>query len=337
MNTPAILSIPLKELVIDLNGDGHPKYAGRSNKEIAANAKAKTPEIESFGGWNPNYPGVVFKGDDGKWHLAAGFSRKEACETLGFKTGFFAETANDAHALRLIPFTSNSGTAISPRERGRLFVEMRDGNEATAKKGEVILAPMTSLEIANETKFKRQWVDACIGIYEETPEIAALIEADEVTSGAITRARQIAKNEDKTPDDAGRLKLLKAAIKNAKDDGRPRAAEDDVNAVRHDLFPIKADAPKKGKPAMRKKDPALAFIQAALPSDKGELGFTTGGRELFEDASKSVEPSKKTVKQAKEIAGAIFEQCFADKTLSDFDAFLVSLNNAGVQLSLSAL
>lgn len=333
MNTPAILSIPLKELVIDET------LSGRTRKEISDNAKALAPKMEAFSEWDATQPGAIFK-RDGKNHLARGFTRVAASEIAGIKTGWFMEVPDDIASLRTEAIRSNTGKPITAREQGRIYAAMRDGNAETAKKGDVILAPMKLQEISDAIGYSVQWIAACIGIYEETPEIAALIEADEVTSGAITRARQIAKNEDKTPDDAGRLKLLKAAIKNAKDDGRPRAAEDDVNAVRHDLFPIKADAPKKGKP---KKESPLKGTKVAH-SNEGAVGGDNGGdsngktEELFGvDLSKSVEPSKKTVNQAKEIAGAIFEQCFADKTLADFDAFLVSLNNAGVQLSLSAL
>ncbi len=320
-----ILEIPIKDIIADES------LSGRTRKEITDNAKTLIPRITAHGGWDASQPGKVFKRGD-KWHLAAGFSRRVACEGIT-KTGFFCEVEDDIATLRTEAIRSNGGRAISAREQGRIYAGMRDGNAETAKKGDTILAPMKSDEIAKTVGYSRQWIDACLGIYEETPEIAALIENEEVTSGAINRARQIAKKEDKTPDDSGRLKLLKAAIKHAQSDGRPRAAEDDVNAVRHDLFPIKADAPKLGKPAKKKKAESASKDNAADTEEKeqGEAPATNG--DLFGDNSVTVPP--KVAKKAKEIALEIFSQCGIKEDRAT--EIITALNAAGVQLSLSAL
>lgn len=323
---PTILEIPLKELVIDET------LSGRTKKEISANAKELAPKLEAFGSWDSTQPGAVFKRND-KWNLARGFTRIAAAEIAAIKVGYFMEVPDDTASLRTEAIRSNTGKPISAREQGRIYSLMRDGNEATAQKGDSVLAPMIAAEIAKEVGYSPQWITQCIGIFEETPEIAELIEADLVTSGAINRARQIAKDDEKNPDDSGRLKLLKAAIKHAQADGRPRAAEDDVNAVRADYFPIKSDAPKRGKPAKKKKE-APPNIQP--PADSGNGTPSGEPQELFAD-DKSVTPSKKTVKQAREIAISVYQTCHESATSIDAENFIAALNTAGVQLTLSAL
>ncbi len=331
---PTILEIKLSELIID------PTLSGRTKKEISENAKELAPKMQAFQSWDATQPGAIFYRDK-KPHLARGFTRVAAAEIAGLTSGFFMEVPDDTASLRTEAIRSNTGKPISAREQGRIYVAMRDGNAETATKGETVLAPMATAEIAKEVGYSRQWIDQCIGIYEETPEIAELIESDLVTSGAINRARQIAKKEDKSPDDAGRLRMLKAAIKAAQADGRPRAAEDDVNAVRSEYFPIKSDAPKRGKPEKKKKDEPMITPEREdeQPDQDAADASSAAPGELFSEPDKSVTPapSKKVVKQAREIAGAVFEQCFADKTLADFDSYLAAVNAAGVQFTLSAL
>lgn len=321
-----IIEIPIKELVIDES------LSGRTKKEIAANAKDLAPKLAAFGRWDVTQPGAVFY-RDGKPHLARGFTRVAACDGIS-KVGFFIELPDDVTSLRTEAIRSNAGKPISASEQGRIYVAMRDGNAETAKKGDTVLAPMKIKDISDAIGYSVQWVTACIGIFEETPDIAELIETEQVGSGAVTRARQIAK-KDNEPDDAGRFKLLKAAVKHAAAEGRAKATEDDVNTVRHELFPIKSDAPKRGKPAKKKKADGAPSQENA--QGEASMGGTQASGESQEMFAGNSAPDKKTVKKATEIAIEVYQQCNETATGVDAVNFITALNLAGVQLTLSAL
>lgn len=289
-NNRPILELNISELVIDTNGDGHPLYAGRSIKEIAANAKVRAPEMESYGGWNPNFPGVVFKGDDSKWHLAVGFSRTECCKQLKFRVGYFTETENDPRTLRLLPLTSNSGTPISFLEKGRLFHGMREGirtaesigletqptadeltKDADKKKERKhwLVPPQDDNEIAENAGLKSsEWVRQCIAGFLETPEIRELIEEGKVSSGVIHKAQAIEA-------DGKRLDAIKAAIRVAKEGGKDCATTQHWDAVKADFVKPKpskkADEPKtEGRPSDSEKTASKGNAPDAQENDVGE-------------------------------------------------------------------
>jgi len=226
---PEIQKLKLSELIADIS------LSGRSEKEIAANAKALAPAIESAEGWDVTQPGAFFT-RDGKKHLARGFTRHAAALIAGFKDGYFVEIADDPAKLRTEAIRSNMGKPIALFEQGRIYCQMRDGtNVEESSAGDVILAPMKVAAIAKDVGYTLQHVSNCMAIFEETPEIGELLEQELISPTIVIRAKQLVK------DDAKRLKFLKAAIKAA---GGEKATMKHLDAVRAEHAPIKAAAVK---------------------------------------------------------------------------------------------
>lgn len=230
-----ITNLPIKSLVI------LPELSGRNKKEISANAKALAPMMEAAGGWDEAQPGQIFI-RDGKPHLLAGFTRAAACEISGIKNGWFAEVKDDPSSIRTACLRTNLGKPISAFEQGRIYTAMRDGtNPETAEKGAVILAPMEIKSIAAETGYTSQHIADCIAIFSETPEIGELIQEGKVSSGIVVKARQLVKADGK------RLAFLKAAVAEAKRDGKECATMQHLKAVQPDFVQLKVETPDKPK------------------------------------------------------------------------------------------
>jgi len=137
MKLPKIEEIHLADLKIDI------ALSGRTEKEIAANAKALAPMLKSTDGWSPNQPGQYFVRNDEK-HLAAGFTRAEAARSLGMTGGYFVQVPDDRQTLRTACITSNAGRPVSAYEQGRVFAAMRDGDDVeTLEAGQTALDAMT--------------------------------------------------------------------------------------------------------------------------------------------------------------------------------------------------
>lgn len=262
MPLPSIVEVKLSELVVDYS------LSGRSEKEIRDNAKLLKPMMESFGSWDMEQPGVFFI-RNGKKHLLAGFTRYTASKEIGLKIGFFIETSDDANKLRTACIRTNAGKPISPFEQGRIYAAMRDGSDVDSLPvGAVILQPMKMQEIADEVGYTRQHVEACIGIFEETPEIAELLQSGEVSTTIVKRAKELVK------DDRKRLSFLKAAVKAAKAEGKETATMRHLDAVRPDFAPLKAakggDEPCLSNDATAPSD--TAAITATMPIPAQHLG-----------------------------------------------------------------
>lgn len=239
MNTE-IQKIPLKELVVDIG------LSGRSQKEINQNAKSLSPEIKAAKGWDRAQPGQFFT-RNGERHLAAGFTRKAASELEGFDFGYFVEVKDEPEKLRTAAIRTNSGKPISAYEQGRIYIQMRDGTpeeqSKNAEKGAIIFGQMTTTEIATEVGKTKQHIENCIAIFSETPEIGELLEQGLVSANVVVRAQQLVKADGK------RFSMLKAAIAQAKEDGKECATPKHLAAVQSRFVPVKAGKGPNSDPA----------------------------------------------------------------------------------------
>lgn len=264
---PVPQKVRLSELIVDIS------FSGRNQKEITTNAKALAPAVRSKQGWDATQPGAIFI-RDGKKHLVRGFTRVAACELEGFREGFFFEVADDPAALRTEAIRSNMGKPISLFEQGRIYCQMRDGtNAGDAKIGEAVLAPMKISDIAKEVGYTVQHVSNCVVIFEETPEIGELVAEGFASNNIVLRAKQLVK------DDAKRLQFLKAAIADAKKEGKETATMKNLDAVRPRFAPLraaipaKADAPSnsgENSPITEKEKSSISPMQQEQESPRPE-------------------------------------------------------------------
>ncbi len=299
---PVPQKVRLSELIVDIS------FSGRNQKEITANAKTLAPAVKSKQGWDPTQPGAIFI-RDGKKHLVRGFTRVAACELEGFKEGFFFEVADDPAALRTEAIRSNMGKPISLFEQGRIYCQMRDGTNAEdAKIGEAVLAAMKISDIAREVGYTVQHVSNCVVIFEETPEIRALLLEGLASNNIALRARQLVK------DDAKRFQFLKAAIADAKKEGKETATMKNLDAVRPRFAPLRAAIPPKaGAPSNSSKNP---------PSDQEEKSSTSPQQEV--PAPESENPEQPLLN----VLGAPSENSSSKKSLSSATkGMLVALIN----------
>tara|TARA_R110000868_G_scaffold399071_1_gene672650 strand:- start:1714 stop:2727 length:1014 start_codon:yes stop_codon:yes gene_type:complete len=292
--TPEIIAIKLASLIID------PSLSGRSPKEIKANAAELVPRLKAAQGWNPGQPGAFFT-RDGKPHLAAGFSRVTACETLEIKTGYFVEVPDNPSQLRTEAIRSNGGRPISAFEQGRIYADMETGSDPEKLEvGKTALAPMTVAEIAAEVGYSRVHIENCIAIFSETPEIGELL-AEGLVSAGVVKSAQVVKADGK------RLDGIKAAIavakKEAQDKGRETwcATQKHWDQVKADFItPTKLKAapsvPADDKPKADKKK--AASEPAETPESTAQLSSDAAPKEqddMF--AGKSDEPEDKEAKR----------------------------------------
>lgn len=293
---PAIEEIKLSTLVRDI------ALSGRSEKEIAANAKELAPMMAD--GWSPSQPGEYFE-RGGKKHLVAGFTRTEAALSIGQKIGYFVAVPDNATELRLACIRTNAGKPISPFEQGRIFSAMEKGTDAeTAKAGEEILAPMKHADIAKAAGKTPQWISRCIAIFQNPPAIAELIASGKVSANVADKANQLQKDEGK------RLSWLKKAIKSAESEGKESASMKHLDAHRADFAPLKA------KPAAPPPEPKEKEDDEPGKEDKKEKNSDENttppppppkGQPQGEMDLGTSKPSEKPKPSAKKLRAAIEE------------------------------
>lgn len=332
---PAPVQLKLSELVIDT------KYSGRSEKEIKANAKELAKEMEAYGEWDYKQPGQVFRDSDGKLHLRAGFTRVEASEIAGFKTGWFFELdKTDELENRLACITTNGGKSISRLEQGKLFKSLEAGVIADNFNGTVAdpskkehwkIQPMTDKEISQRIGKTSEHVRQCKIIADSSPEIAELVEADAVSHNIVVTAYAWAKGK---PERA--LKILKAAIREA---GGEKATKKDMDVIKSQFVEQKAvtksggdggaDDSEKGELEKPKhKSDVFAKNEGSKTSENGEL-------ELPENPQQEQPPTKRETKSIVDAALVVilkWDEEVATASISDEDgkALIERLAEAGL-------
>lgn len=337
---PTIIEIPIKDVYTDLFDE----LSGRTPKERAANAKDLAPMLKE--GWDESQPGLILK-RDGKWQVSAGFTRvyaiKEILETSG-AVGYFVEVSDDRAKLRTACIRTNAGKGISTLAMGRLFIRMEAGDDPeTLAVGQVAIGGMSVAEIAAETGVSKQRISFCVALAKSSPEIQQLMEEDKVTYTVVDAAKRAAtsKDADGKPvlDEAKQLRAIKAAIRNAVADGKEQAAMPNFEAIKADLFPLKAAKPATPAPAAKKgkddeeeegtqSDPEPPESNAAdddetpAPESKPALSGGQPSLNLGGDAPAKVKPltgeAKKEARQ-KLIDGFSVILAHADSELKNFD------------------
>lgn len=245
----SILTIPIAELVTDPVIE----LSGRTKAERVKNAQELVPKLK--GGWDEGQPGQVFQ-RDGKWHVAAGFTRVYAFKELLKEkdaVGYFVEIPDEPAKLRTVAVRTNSGKDISSLAKGNIFVKMRDGDDpAKMTVGQIALAGMSLKDIAEEVGCSPQLVTYCIAIAESPEPIRELLEQELVNGNVVDRARQLATDKKtKEVDEAKWLKAIKAAIKHAQANGKDSASMPDLQAIKDEVFPppaLKASGGDTKKP-----------------------------------------------------------------------------------------
>lgn len=253
-NQAEILELPIADLIIDETYD----LAGRSKKELEENAKARKDSMA--GGWRPEYPGQVFKRGE-SYHLLAGFSRAHCLlNIIGDKkaVGYFVEVPDEPLSLLTACIRSNSGKDITPLRKGQIFAKLRDGDDPTkAEVGAVVREGMEVQAIAELAGCTPQLVHYCIHIFEAPEEIREILLRDEVNGNVIDKARAAARDKStKVVNEALWVKAVKKAVQHAKANGKDKASEKDFDAIKAEVFPLKAAGGDSKKPNGKTSTPA---------------------------------------------------------------------------------
>jgi hypothetical protein len=284
------------ELVID------PILSRRSPKEIRDNAKELAKDMAAFGEWDAMQPGQVFTGEDGKLHVCAGFTRIEAAKSLDLKGGYFFELEGVSQFdIEAKAITTNGGKPISRRELGGLFAKWETGVVADDFAGAVAdpkeakhwkIAPMGHDEIAMKIGKSSEYVRQCIVIASASPEIAELIETDQISHNIVIIADNWAKH-----DPAKALRILRAAVRAAAGE---KATKKHMEAIKADFVKQKAVAGTNGAEDKGGKD-EKEDREDKGGKDEKEDREDKGGKEPAELFPQQTEPKPPTKKETKGI------------------------------------
>lgn len=274
---PAIEEIKLSSLEIDYT------LAGRSEKEVKANAKELAPMLVT--GWSPSQPGEYFE-RGGKKHLAAGFTRTAAALMNDHKIGYFVRVPDIASELRWTAIRTNSGKPNSQFEQGRIYAAARDGSKPEyVEVSAEVLAPMKQAEIAKAVGKTPQWINQCIGIFESPEELHPFIENGQVSANVIKRASELVKHDEKKL-----IRAVKMIVKHAEGEGKATATMKDLEVCRPDFAPLKAAKVEKPanaeKPADCANDPKNdEKPDSGEPDGESEASDEAGYHEVVDAAS----------------------------------------------------
>jgi len=295
---PEIERLKFSALVIN------PVYSGRSEKEIAENAKEKAKELAAFGGWNPAMPGHYFIDPEGKKVLLAGFSRVEGSKINGEKEGYFVKVDGDEVDHLLACETTNSVKPLSPLSRGARYAQLRDGAIADdfagaiadpAKPEDWKRQPMTLAQIGERIGKTGEWVRRCIVLFESPEPIRELLETNQISVKVVEKSKALADRHHEGSE-SKQLAMCKRAAANARADNKETATEKHFDAIKAEFTPapkLVADGePEEDKPAKSKKSKSNASDDAGtLPTGDDEPEPT-----LFKDAPILTEGKKENKK-----------------------------------------
>jgi len=270
----------------------------RSDKELTANSKEVEKAMEAQNDDPTLFP--IKYVTVGNKKFTRNHATLRAALARGWKEVYAMPSPHEANSLADmldLVFSNNQGHPVSRVAQGKLYAKLRDGEldeEATAKAakdakvGEEVAQvwkrePMSLEEIGAALKpsYTGEHVRQCILLAESSPEIGELLESGEVSSGVVISAKSLAK------DDEGKaLKIIKAAVRKAKDDGKECATKQHFDAVKADFTPQKklvaAGKETKEEPAVEQKgtqeaaqDEKAPEPPATLPTDDSEPALFT--------------------------------------------------------------
>jgi hypothetical protein len=223
----------------------------RTKKSFEKNTKELAEMISATGFIDPSIHCIQFIERDGKKYIRNGFTLHAAAKVNGMKQVPAIKTSMDATQELINLVTSNAGHPLTPYEQGEVYIRLRDGTDPKALKvGEEGRPDMKPVEIAKHVGYTLTHVCNCIAIREASPEIREMLLAGTINANAFTAAKANVEDSDKV------LKILNAAVKQAKEDGKECATDLHVKKVKAQFVEpkLKGGKTKDTPPETFKKD-----------------------------------------------------------------------------------
>lgn len=223
----------------------------RSRSEFAQNVKDVEKSMEAQGD-NPELFPIKYV-TLGKEKFTRNHATLQAALNRGWKEVYAMPSPHEANSvadLLDLVHSNNGGHPLSRVSQGKLYAKLAEGEldeEAMAKAlkdakpGEEVpqiwkREPMSLDQIASACKpaYSSEHIRQCKLLAEVTPEIGALLESDQVSSRVVIKAIALAKD-----DDTKALRIIRAAIRNAKEDGKETATEKHFDAIKAEFQPVR--------------------------------------------------------------------------------------------------
>lgn len=278
----------------------------RTPKEAKENAADVEKQMEQMGDVPEMFP-VNFVTIDNKL-FTRNHSTLQAALNRNWPKVYAMESPHEAGStadiLDLI-LSNNRSHPVSRAKQGEVYKMLRDGEGpgpeeiAACKTGEEPANkrdPMTLEEIAAACQpvYSAAHIGHCITLAESSPEIQELMEQDLVSAGIVIKAAQWSKDkktEDVNP--AKQLRILKAAIRQADDEGAKRATQKHIDAVKSQFVTLKAaggdekkDAKKGANGSTEASSSPATGLEDERKDDTAELpSGQEPENELFEHAA----------------------------------------------------
>ena len=251
---------------------------------------------------------------------------------------------DDPATLRTEAIRSNRGQPISRFEQGKIYAAMREGTQSEDQPvGAAILAPMTLEAIADEVGYSKAHVHQCLCIFESPESVRVLLEDEKVSPDAVLEAGKLAKDKDGELDEAKLLKVLKAAMGAADEEGKATATKKHVVAVKDKFAPkLVAERPhaaasvkKTDEPKYDAGDESDTGEESEEPSEQAESVMDFGTTE-------AAAPTKKEIKTAKETFAAVYAKWGEETSNSaysdeDLELLFEAITEAGFRLAQSPI
>jgi hypothetical protein len=221
----------------------------RSDKELAANVADVVKHMEQSGDNPVMFPIRYVKSGANKFTrnhatLLAAKSRNWP-QVYAIELPYEADSITDIVDLVL---SNNGGHAVSRVKQGELYLTLQNGqlkpgleNGKIVEDGDWIRKPMDDKEIAASMSpvYTAEHIRQCKILAQSTPEIRALIESEEVAANIVVTAKAWSDG-----DPAKQLRILKAAIRVAKEEGKTTATKKHIDAVKSEFVKLTASSNK---------------------------------------------------------------------------------------------
>lgn len=286
----------------------------RTDKERKQNVKDVVAQMQQAGDEPTRFPIRYVKSGSDKFTrnhstLLAALERKWP-QVYAIELPYEAGSIEDMADLIV---SNNGGHPVSRVRQGELYNRMTagelkpdlvNGSEINPET-DYIRKPMTDEEIgaAFTPVYTSSHIGQCRLLADSSPEVRELIESDQVALNIVVTAKQWAKE-----DEAKQLRILKAAIKAAREDGKDKATKKHLDAVKGDFVKLKA-AGGKEKPAETSNaapNESQEASEEASDTNAAETpteGATDEAENLFKQAS--VEVLEEGSKKNKKLLGAL--------------------------------
>lgn len=264
----------------------------REQKSFTENVNEIARLIEARGIIDPSIHCIQYVERGGKKLVRNGHTLYAAAKKLGKKQVPAIATKMDSIQEIANLIISNSGHPLTPFEQGTVYIRLRDGSN-NEKVGEEIRDPMNMAEIAKLFGISATHVSNCIALHEVSGEAREFLIAGKISANAITAARR------NCEDEATILKVLKAAIKKADDEGKSVATEKHVKEVKDQFVEVKMKGKSQNPEPKTFKSKESGKDATAPDAGLDGLGGSTPptinqGLDFEQDSNSSCAPPKKT-------------------------------------------